>query len=305
MLKRLCIALVAAVLLYAGTAPASYAQFRGEAFTQNYNEPSDTLNKNDTTDKLINFKEVFGGLAHKRSMRIGTMFGTSLFIPGASQIYNKEYWKLPIFYTGMAGGLAGGITCHFKYQNTGNPAFKTASIWSFVGAGVFYYASLMDGCVSYKADRKPYAGRATVYSILCPGLGQAYNGEYWKIPIYVGGIAGSVYFYTKNRKQYIRFRDIYREAVEPGYKGPVTAEQAKYFRDEYRRYRDYSVVAIAAFYLLQIIDANVFSYMNDFDVSDNVQAHITPAVIMPDEHVYASLPQNAKPAAGLSFALKF
>ena len=77
------------------------AQFRNEAFNQKYTQVDSTAGA-DTSSKLINFKEIFGGLAHKRSMRIGTMFGTSIFIPGASQIYNEQYWKLPIYYGGRS-----------------------------------------------------------------------------------------------------------------------------------------------------------------------------------------------------------
>jgi len=282
------------------------AQFKEKEFSQSYNDRADSLATKDSTDKLINFQEIFGGLAHKRTMRIGTMFGTSIFIPGAAQIYNQQYWKLPLIYTGIVGGLAAGITCGEVYKNTGNEVYKTASTWTYVVAGVSYYASLMDGVICYKSDKKPLPGRATIYSILLPGLGQAYNGEYWKIPIYIGGIVGSLHFFAENNTNYIRYRDIYREACEEGYSGPISASQAKYYRDEYRRYRDYSLVALGAFYLLQIIDANVFCYMNNFEVSDKVSASMGPSVILPNDSAYAiATPNKMTPAAGVSFALKF
>lgn len=283
-----------------------HAQFKEKEFSQTYNDKVDSLATKDSTDKLVNFQEIFGGLAHKRTMRIGTMFGTSILLPGASQIYNQQYWKLPIIYTGIVGGLAAGITCGQVYNNTGDEIYKTASTWTYVAAGVFYYASLMDGAICYKSDRKPLPGRATIYSILLPGLGQAYNGEYWKIPIYVGGIVGSLHFFSTNNTNYKRYRDIYREASQEGYSGPISATQAKYYRDEYRRYRDYSLVALAAFYLLQIIDANVFCYMNNFEVSDNVTASMAPSIILPEKSAYAiASPNKIAPAAGVSLALKF
>lgn len=278
------------------------AQFRSEAFTQSYNDRADSLATADTTDKLVNFKEIFGGLAHKRTMRIGSMFGTSLILPGTAQIYNKQYWKLPVIYGGMGAGIASGVIFSQKYKTSGLESDKNAALWSFIGAGVFYYASLMDGAVSYKSDRKPLPGRATVYSILLPGLGQAYNGEYWKIPIYVGGIGVSAHFLVTNQTNYLRFRNIYREAVLEGYTGPVSAEQAKYYRNLYRRYRDYSIVAIAAVYLLQVIDANVFCNMTGFEVTDDVSINVSPTVILPDNNAYAL---NNTPAAGLSFGIRF
>lgn len=296
------ITILAVVILLFSNGSRSYAQFQKDAFSQSYTQVDSTAAA-DTSSRIVNFKEIFGGLAGKRTMRIGSMFGTSLVIPGASQIYNKEYWKLPIFYGGIAGGIAGGTAMHFKAQQSGNPQDRLASTLCFVGAGLFYYASLWDGAISYKSDRKPLAGRATIYSILCPGLGQAYNGEYWKIPIYVGGLLTAGHFYADNMQNYIRFRDMYREVSEPGYSGncPVNATQAKYYRDIYRRYRDYSLLAIVGVYLLQIIDANVFSYMRSFDVSNDITLQVAPSVTMPNGNALAM----QKPTVGASFGITF
>ena len=69
-------------------------------------------------------------------------------------------------------------------------------------------------------------------------------------------------------------------------------------RDTYRRYRDYSVLATAVFYLLQVIDANVFAYMQDFEVTDEISFRMEPSVI-PDN--YALNP----PAVGMTLGIKF
>ena len=34
--------------------------------------------------------------------------------------------------------------------------------------------------------------------------------------------------------------------------------------------------------MLQVIDANVFAYMHDFEVDDNISMNIEPTVIAPD-----------------------
>ena len=90
-----------------------------------------------------------------------------------------------------------------------------------------------------------------------------------------------MHFYSVNRKNYLRYKWIYDQATNPDiqYDGPVQESTAKYYRDVYRRYRDYSVLAIAGFYLLQVIDANIFSYMRDFDLSDDIELSLSPAVI--------------------------
>ena len=291
------------------------AQFRKEAFTQTYNDVNDSTATRDSTDKLFSFKEFFGGLGHKNETKIGTLLAGSFILPGSAQIYNKDYWKLPIIYGGIAtcAGL-GGFYMH-RY-NKGPEASdkwrqsdKTTGAWLLAGAGLFYWGSLMDGMACYKSDKKPHPGRATVYSVLLPGLGQAYNGEYWKIPIYWGCIAGSVHFLVTNNTNYHRFKRIHNEATNPDvkYTGPISGETALWYRNVYRRYRDYSVVALAAFYLLQVIDANVFAFMHDFEVNDNLSMSLEPSILAPDNAYALSGSPNANPlgASGIGMTLGF
>jgi hypothetical protein len=93
----------------------------------------------------------------------------------------------------------------------------------------------------------------------------------------------SVHFLSVNNLNYKRFKRIHNEATTPGsgYNENISAETAKWYRDVYRRYRDYSIVATAAVYLLQVIDANVFAYMHDFEITDDLTMNIEPAVISP------------------------
>ncbi len=293
----------------------SDAQFKEEAFTQNYNEPGDSTARADTVDKLFSFKEFFGGLGHKNKLKIGTMTAGSAIFIGSSQIYNKDYWKLPVIYGGI-GALAGtgGYYLHeySRSKKTYNSfvaqksAFETANgtpypfdapkintrarqtgTWLMVGAGLVYWGSLLDGAICFKTDRKPDPGKSTVYSMLLPGLGQIYNGELFKVPIYWGCLLGSVHFLITNNTNYVRFKRIHNDATGPNPTTQISGETAKWYRDVYRRYRDYSIVATAAFYLLQVIDANVFAYMSDFEVDDKISMNVAPAVITPD-NAYAS-----------------
>ena len=301
--------IVLSILFFAGFSITSKAQFKEDAFSQTYNDPSDTTGRADTTDKLFSFKEYFGGLSHKNSMKIGTMFAGSIVIPGASQIYNKDYWKLPIVYGGI-GALAGtgGYYLH-QYNKSGKTDIhaKNTGTWLMVGAGLVYWGSMMDGVASYKTDKEPHPGRATLYSALLPGLGQIYNGEYFKVPIYWGCLMGATHFLINNNTNYKRFKRIHNEATtDPNYTGSISGETAKWYRDEYRRYRDYSIVATALFYLLQVVDANVFAYMHDFEVTDDISLNIEPAVIAPD-NVYAMQNTNqlGQNAVGLRLGIRF
>jgi hypothetical protein len=112
---------------------------------------------------------------------------------------------------------------------------------------------------------------------------------------------GAIFFESK------RFKRIHNEATtDPNYSQSISAETAKWYRDEYRRYRDYSIVATALFYLLQVVDANVFAYMHDFEVTDDITMKIEPSVIAPDNvyamHTSTHLGQNA---VGLRLGIRF
>ena len=287
-MKRTLIAILA-ILAAMASGTELRAQFKEDAFTQSYND--DVNSPKDSTDVLFSFKEFFGGVFHKNPVKIGTLAAGSVVFPGTGQIYNRDYWKLPLVYAGIAGGLAGG----FYYKDTGDTRKSTLC---FAAAGAAYWGMVLDEVICYQPSEFPHAGKATLYSILVPGLGQIYNGETWKLPIYWGGLLGSAHFYVLNKTNYKRFQRIYREATgddAANYSGPISAETALYYRNVYRRYRDYSVLSIAGFYLLQVIDANVFSYMHDFNIAEDIELSLNPSVIDTDLHY----------AYGMKLALTF
>lgn len=292
-MKRLLPILLALPLALLWAVPA-HAQFKEEAFSQSYNDdPSDPR---DSADVLFSFRDFFGGISHRHEIKIGVMFAGSTVFLGSSQIYNRDYWKLPLVYGSILG--AGGMGVYQNMQ--GN---HDAAKWWFVGAGVAYWATLMDGVVCYKPDDFPHPGKATLYSLLVPGLGQIYNHETWKLPLYWGIMAGGVHFYFLNRTNYLRYQRIYREMTDDDTSndGPISAQRALYYRNVFRRYRDYSVLTILGGYLLQVIDANVFSYMHDFSVTDDLALRISPALI-PQGNAYA---MGNNPAFGMHFGFTF
>ena len=278
------------------------------------------VSQNDTsyvaTDSLQGFsiRRMVRGFAHKDSLTAGYFFLGSAILPGVGQIYNRDYWKVPVLYTGIAAGVLGGIQFNVQYQKTGEDKYRIYRNASYIGAGLFYWGQLMDGIICYKTDfRPPVPAKSTIYSALLPGLGQAYNGDYWKIPIWWGGLAACAYFYHMNDMQYKRFKYIYQLTKHPqetGYVGTITDQQAEWYRDRYRRYRDYSIIATILVYALNIVDANVFAYMADFDVNDNIASlQIEPGVIeplTPQTAYFADVQHNGmQPGLGLNMQLKF
>jgi len=252
-------------------------------------------------------KGYFRGLAHKDTLKIVHMFGGSVVLPGTAQIYNRQYWKLPIYYGAMGGFVGGAIASNVSYQRSGKKSDKNLRTVMIAGAALSYYASILDGVISYKSSQNPLPARASLYSALLPGLGQAYNGDYWKIPIFYGGFAISGYCWVSNQQQYKRYKNMYIEASSPDseYTGSLSKENMIWYRDKFRRYRDYSIIATALVYVLNIIDANVFAHFNDFDVSDDITFNVEPAIIEPATSVTTFNNNYYSQAIGLQMNLKF
>ena len=140
--------------------------------------------------------------------------------------------------------------------------------------------------------------KAAFYSAILPGLGQAYNKKYWKIPLVYGAIGTSLYFYIDSNTKYHQYRDAYKRRLE-GY----TDDNFTYLNDSrlisgqkfYQRNRDLSALFVVAFYALNIIDANVDAALLQFNVDENLS--IRP-IIYPND-------VTLKTNVGLTFNYNF
>lgn len=249
-----------------------------------------------STKPSFTIKRYFKSLAHKDTMKVQQMAIGSMILPGTAQIYNKQYWKLPIVY-GSIGGCIGGAVASKG---------KDAQNYFIAGAVALYWGSVLDGVISYKSKEKPLPARASMLSAIVPGLGQAYNGDYWKIPIFYTGLGVCAYCWSSNQKQYDRYRNMYLQLQDETYTGNLTEDNIKWYRDQYRRYRDYSIIATVLVYALNIIDANVFAHFSSFDISDDITFNVEPALIntvAPMGNNYAANGQGQ--SFGLQMNLKF
>jgi len=162
---------------------------------------------------------------------------------------------------------------------------------------------------SFLIPKKKNPGRAALYSFILPGLGQAYNEKYWKIPIVYGLFVGMYYLYDNNNFKYNLFKKAYKNydtengvVTTPGISPNITEEQLKKNRDRYKRDRDYNVILGIVLYLFNILDANVDAHLMDFDVSDDLSLRITPEI-----NNYSDLQLNLNDSYSIknSFGLKF
>jgi len=127
--------------------------------------------------------------------------------------------------------------------------------------------------------------RATLYSAILPGLGQAYNRKYWKIPIVFAGIGTISYFIATYHRNYLQAKEAYNY-VANGYDYPINNSLIdKYaeadllqIRDYYRRNLELSWIYMGLWYILNIIDANVDAHFFDYDISDNLSLQVQPLI---------------------------
>lgn len=139
-----------------------------------------------------------------------------------------------------------------------------------------------DSSKALRNKKKVYsnARRATLMSALLPGLGQAYNKKYWKIPLIYAGLGGFGYMFAVNNSEYTYYRDNLRAIYDDD---PSTANTTNYqdwqlqsLRDQYKKNRDLAIIGFFAVYLLNIVDANVDGHLTTFDVSDKLGIHLNP-----------------------------
>jgi hypothetical protein len=127
--------------------------------------------------------------------------------------------------------------------------------------------------LKYKEINPLAPAKAAFYSAILPGLGQAYNKKYWKIPLVYGGIGAGLYYYSVNNTKYNSYRNAYKRRLE-GYRD----DEFQYLDDSrliagqqfYERNRDMSVLVTVGFYLLNIIDANIDAHLMQFNVNDKL-----------------------------------
>jgi Family of unknown function (DUF5683) len=145
----------------------------------------------------------------------------------------------------------------------------------------------------------PVPKRAAMYSAILPGLGQAYNGQYWKIPIVYAGVAVSSYLLYNTYTDYQLYRKafIIRTDNNPNTVDDLLQYDVNSLRDLERSNRarlDRIVVYSAVYYGLNLIDALVSAHLKNFDMGKSISLQIQPTFI-----------QNNTAGIGIKTILKF
>ena len=138
--------------------------------------------------------------------------------------------------------------------------------------------------------------RSQWVSMVLPGGGQIYNRKFWKLPIIYGGFLGCAYALSWNGQMLRDYSQAYLDIMDSdpdtksyekmlplGY--DITGREDKFkeiFKNKknyYRKYRDLSILAFVAVYVIGIIDAYVDAELSSFDISPDLSLRMTPTIL--------------------------
>lgn len=127
--------------------------------------------------------------------------------------------------------------------------------------------------------------KAAFYSAVLPGLGQAYNKKYWKIPIVYAALGTSIYFFIDNNNEYHRYRDAYKSRLagnntdefwgtddsgNPLDSPRISNDGLERAQSTLKRNKELSLLIAIGIYALNIIDANVDAHLLQYNVDENL-----------------------------------
>ena len=120
--------------------------------------------------------------------------------------------------------------------------------------------------------------KAMTYALILPGLGQAYNKKYFKIPFVYGALGGVgywIYFNTQGYRQ-----------SSANYTDDPSSTNERYLR-AWRRRLEISYITLAATYALQVLDAYVDAHLLNWDVNPDISIRVEPSM----NHLYMPVGQ--------------
>lgn len=235
-------------------------------------------------------------------------------VPGGGQIYNFKFFKAPIVafvnYWTFTKYLDArhdyrelkkkndlvlqnnlDYIFYFKRLNNTSVVIDSAGLppvvidargtrnLHFFGFAFTYILNIMDARMdALTANREKHSPvKAAYYSALVPGLGQAYNNKYWKIPLVYG--VGSFFLFRYNR-----INSIYRY-TNSRYVEAITSDDDNSLRDQETLKseldqlsidKERQIINLFLIYVMNIVDATVDAHFTGFSVDDDINVSMTP-----------------------------
>ncbi len=160
-------------------------------------------------------------------------------------------------------------------------------IFTLVSGTLIFCPNTLHAQQSNPADtvmvKKHSPTKASIMSAVLPGLGQAYNKKYWKIPIIYAGLGAFAYFIVSNNSEYQKYKDAYNYVIsgdttwtDNDYAKKYTADQLQQSKNYYKRNKELSIILGCLWYILQIVDASVDAHFFEYDVTDDLSIRVDP-----------------------------
>lgn len=135
--------------------------------------------------------------------------------------------------------------------------------------------------------------KAIILSAVVPGAGQIYNHRampkgrkkaFWKVPLIYAGLGATGYYLVTNQQQQISLKKEYTYREENGVPNdPKWIAYDDYgvltLYNQYLNWRDLSILAFGAVYILQVADAGIEAHFVNFDVSEDLSLSIEPKLL--------------------------
>lgn len=158
------------------------------------------------------------------------------------------------------------------------------------------------GFFAYDENNLPIPKKSLIYSFVLPGMGQAYNRKWWKLPLVYGAVGGIVYAIDFNQGLFRRFRDALQleldgEPHEFTDTNVGNANSLRSLRDSFDRNTQTSYMGLLGVYGVIAIEAFVDGHLQSFDISDDLSLKVQPSFEL--DPVFAS------PSIGVSFVVGF
>ena len=180
--------------------------------------------------------------------------------------------------------------------------FLIALIFFFITSNAFCFESnyILNDTIKRHSPKK-----AGYFSLILPGLGQAYNQQYIKIPVIYALGTVTMSLALKEHAEYKLFKTVnnlanknldYSSYVPKLQKlGKDNATLFESNRDNARNSRDLFFVYTGLIYILNITDAIVSAHLKEFNISDDLSLKAEPLIFY----------QNQKAIKGLALTLNF
>ncbi|MDR1459915.1 MAG: DUF5683 domain-containing protein [Bacteroidales bacterium] len=135
-----------------------------------------------------------------------------------------------------------------------------------------------------KKNKEHSPKKAGWMSAALPGLGQAYNKKYWKIPIVYAGFAGTsigIYYFHSRYKIY---RDEYRnrlnektDLLNPDLAN-MGSDNINAVKQTQQRNMELFIIVTVVWYFFNVLDAVVDAHLMSFNISDDLSLYVAPSI---------------------------